>query len=105
MGLPHMRRTEAGVAAPFLEELLFRGLLFTALVQRMPVWLAALLSACLFSAFHLDPYAFLFRLAVGVGLAYIYYNTRNLWVSVAAHSMINLIAVSAAYHSGAPPPH
>jgi membrane protease YdiL (CAAX protease family) len=96
---------EAVVAAPFLEELLFRGLLFTALVQRMPIWLAALLSACLFSAFHLDPYAFLFRVAVGVGLAYIYYNTRNLWVSVAAHATINLIAVSAVYHSGAPPPH
>lgn len=39
---------QAVVTAPFLEELLFRGLLFTALVQRMPVWLAALVSACLF---------------------------------------------------------
>ena len=96
---------QAVVTAPFLEELLFRGLLFTALVQRMPVWLAALVSACLFSAFHLDPYAFLFRVAVGVGLAYIYYNTRNLWVSVAAHSTINLIALTATYLTGTRPPH
>lgn len=61
------------VLGPFSEELLNRGLLFGALVQRMPVWLAAVASAAVFAALHLSLFAFVGHFAVGIGLALAYY--------------------------------
>jgi membrane protease YdiL (CAAX protease family) len=78
---------------PIAEELVFRGLVFAALVQRTPVWVAAALSAALFSAFHFDPYSFIAIFVVGVGLAVLYYRTQNLWASISAHATLNLVAL------------
>jgi membrane protease YdiL (CAAX protease family) len=78
---------------PIAEEIMFRGLVFTALVQRMPVWVAVTLSSMLFSGLHFDQYSFMPIFTVGVGLAYLYYRTRNLWPSIIAHGTLNLVAL------------
>jgi membrane protease YdiL (CAAX protease family) len=85
------------VAAPIGEETFFRGFVFTGLVQRMPVWGAAAISALLFSGAHFEKFQVLPIFVVGLGLAYVYYQTRSLWCSMAAHATFNGVSLIAAY--------
>jgi membrane protease YdiL (CAAX protease family) len=85
------------IAAPFGEETFFRGLLFTGLAQRVPVWLAAAISAMLFSFAHFEKFQVLPIFVVGLGLAFVYYRTKSLWCSMVAHATFNGISLVAAY--------
>lgn len=89
--------TSVSVAAPIAEEIFFRGLVFTALAQRMPPWLAMLLSGAFFGLAHFEKYSFLAIFAIGIGLAWLYYRTRNLWLNVIAHATVNTISLVLAY--------
>jgi membrane protease YdiL (CAAX protease family) len=83
------------VLAPLGEELLFRGLLLRALVQRMRFWRAALVSSVLFASAHLDTYLLWPRAIalVGTGVALAWINRRRgYWASVAAHATVNTVA-------------
>jgi membrane protease YdiL (CAAX protease family) len=83
--------------APVAEELLFRGVLFTALVQRMPLPWAAVISGFLFAGSHLEGWSIVPLAVLGVGLAYVYYHTRNLWANIATHGTINGISLIIAF--------
>ncbi|MDQ2817959.1 MAG: CPBP family intramembrane metalloprotease [Candidatus Eremiobacteraeota bacterium] len=83
--------------APVAEEIFFRGFLFTGLAQRMPVLAAALVSAAIFGAAHLDIWNFVPLFTIGVGLAYLYRYTGTLWSNVIAHSTVNTISLVVAY--------
>jgi membrane protease YdiL (CAAX protease family) len=85
------------LATPIVEETMFRGLLFAGLVQWVPAWLAALMSALLFSMWHGEPYRLVILGVMGMGLALAYYRTGSLWVPIAMHATINWLAVSASY--------
>lgn len=82
------------VLAPFVEELMFRGWLFAALVQRLPLPWAATISGVLFGLAHVDPYALLPLSVIGVGLAILYYRSRSLWTTIAAHCVNNFISLA-----------
>ncbi|HVA38496.1 MAG TPA: type II CAAX endopeptidase family protein [Candidatus Dormibacteraeota bacterium] len=91
----------AAVAAPFFEELFFRGFIFNALAARWPFWPAALVSGLIFGVVHGDVWALLPLWGVGVLLAYVYHRTRSLWASMVAHGLFNsvsLVAVSLKDH-------
>jgi membrane protease YdiL (CAAX protease family) len=91
----------AVVAAPILEEFVFRGLLFRSIADRSGFWAGAIVSAFAFGAFHLlTPGEGLDVLALGIthvgtglGLAWIYWTRRNLLASIGGHAVFNLIAV------------
>jgi hypothetical protein len=93
----------AVVAAPVLEEFVFRGLLFRSIADRNGFWAGAIVSAVAFGAFHLltpgdglDVLALgLTHVGTGIGLAWIYWTRRNLLASIAGHAVFNLIAVVA----------
>lgn len=85
------------IAAPFGEETFFRGLVFTGLVQRSSVWVAAIISALLFSGAHFEKFQVLPIFVVGLGLAFVYYRTRSLWCSMLAHATFNGVSLIAAY--------
>jgi membrane protease YdiL (CAAX protease family) len=93
----------AVIAAPVLEEFVFRGLLFRSIADRHGFWPGALVSGIAFGAFHLlTPGSRLDVLALGVihvgtgiGLAWIYRWRRNILAPIAGHAMFNLIAVVA----------
>lgn len=80
------------VIAPLAEEILFRGLIFTGLAQRMPWILAGAISGVLFALTHgigvLLPIA-----ALGFGLAWVYKRFGTLWAPIAAHSVVNTISL------------
>ncbi|HZV79343.1 MAG TPA: type II CAAX endopeptidase family protein [Candidatus Binatus sp.] len=79
----------AAILAPLWEETFFRGIFFTALVQRMPFWPAAILSGIAFGLGHADLWNFIPLAALGVGLAYVYYRTGNIWANIITHATIN----------------
>ena len=76
------------------EELLFRGLLVRLMndITKNIHW-AVIISALLFSAFHLQFYGFLPRFVLGLILGYLFVFTRNLWVPIFVHFVNNAAAV------------
>ncbi|HWC33174.1 MAG TPA: type II CAAX endopeptidase family protein [Actinomycetota bacterium] len=81
------------VAAPFAEEVFFRGFLYTSLRGRLGVWPAALVSSAIFGVFHVSGGPILVPLLflVGLAFAFLYEWRRSLVASIAAHATFNAI--------------
>ena len=82
--------------APVVEELLFRGVFFRSLAQWHPGW-AAVITAAIFSAYHLDPVGYLARFEIGLLLAWLFWRTKSLGACIAGHAANNLFAMIGAY--------
>lgn len=80
------------LVAPFLEEILFRGLILEGLLRRMSPARAIGLSALAFGLFHVHPIHIVAAGAMGLALGYIYYRTRALWLVILLHGINNLAA-------------
>lgn len=85
--------------APLLEELLFRGLLLSALIPRFGVRLGVLLSAAAFATIHLPGlewqwYAVPALILLGIVLGWLRLHYQSLWPAVVAHGMHNALALS-----------
>ncbi|GGU86922.1 CPBP family intramembrane glutamic endopeptidase [Lentzea flava] len=78
-------------AAVVVEELIFRGILFRIVEQRIGTWLSLMLTGLLFGASHLfNPNATVWSataiaIEAGFMLAAAYAATRNLWVPIGVH--------------------
>jgi len=84
------------VFAPFLEEVVFRGMLLPALlrVTQRP-WVAILISSVLFAAIHPQGIAAWFALAtVGAMCAMLTLQTRSLWPAILMHATHNFVLLS-----------
>ena len=79
------------IVAPLVEEIIFRGLLFGAIVQRMGVLASALITALLFGLIHGDPVLFPTLAALGFVTALAYAATGNLWVPITLHALNNAL--------------
>jgi membrane protease YdiL (CAAX protease family) len=78
------------------EEIFFRGLLQQMFIKnKMNAHVAIIITAILFSAFHLQFFGFIPRMFLGIILGYLYYITQNLWTSIIAHFCNNAFAVIA----------
>jgi len=83
------------VVAPVVEEIVFRGMVFGWLRERVPLVVAVLVSAALFSLEHisfLEVTLFLPIFSAGVVLAILYHHARSVWPTVLVHGTFNLIA-------------
>ena len=79
----------AVIAAPVLEEFLFRGIIQKNLVNRLGPVPGILLGALIFGAVHLIPQQILYASCLGVILGTIYYLTGSLNGSIAVHFVNN----------------
>ncbi|GAC1428792.1 MAG: hypothetical protein NVSMB5_23420 [Candidatus Velthaea sp.] len=79
----------AVIFAPFVEELVFRGFLFNALLRYLPVGVAIGIDGVLFGAGHLDINAAVPLAFGGAVLAMVYYRTGSLSASMLTHSIFN----------------
>lgn len=80
------------------EEFIFRGLIQKAMNEWFKnVHLSILLTAILFSAFHMQFYGFIPRTLLGMYLGYLFVWSRSIWVPVLAHFVNNAAAVIAYY--------
>jgi membrane protease YdiL (CAAX protease family) len=88
----------AGVMAPLVEELFFRGFLFGLYRTRQPLWVAYLVSSVLFTLLHLEPtrmnLAQMSGLSIGIFLlamllAWLYQHSGSLYPGIVAHAVNN----------------
>lgn len=86
--------------APFVEELVFRGVLLSGLASRMHIGWAMLASAIVFGCVHLPDFKFAWYpvpalILLGLALAWLRVRTRSLWPSITLHATNNFIAAIA----------
>lgn len=86
------------IGAPVVEELFFRGLVLRALLGRMPVPLAVIVSALAFALAHFEPVQFAGLAVLGVILGVLAWRTGRLGPSIAAHASFNAVAVLTVAH-------
>lgn len=86
-------------AAPFVEELVFRGVLLSGLTHKLSVGWAILVSAVIFGCAHLPDFNVWYPIPalilLGLGMAWVRVRSRSLWPSVTLHATNNLLAVIA----------
>jgi uncharacterized protein len=83
------------VGAPLVEELLFRGLLQTAITARWNHWWAIIVPSVLFGLIHLQPRNMLVLTALGLIYAVVRHFTHSVWPSLIAHGLNNGVAAIA----------
>ena len=83
------------VWTPLTEEIFFRGFIFAGLAPRLGVWRAMLVSALVFSLFHLTLGLLVPVFITGFLLAWLYRQTGSIWPSIMAHAGQNTLAVLA----------
>jgi len=77
------------IAAPVLEELIFRGIILDGLLQRYSPVKSIVLSSVLFGIIHLNPSQFVAAFIIGVFSGWVYYRTRKLSLSILIHFLNN----------------
>lgn len=87
------------VLAAVGEELLFRGIGQRLLIKwfRSP-WAGIIISAVLFSAFHLQFYGFFPRLMLGIFLGAMYWYSGSLWVPILGHFVYDALQIVMVYY-------
>ena len=84
-----------GIIIPVVEEAFFRGLLYSALEERVGAWAALLLQAALYSLMHLDKVRFLYLLFLGVVFGFIVKKTSSVVPSLLLHVTVNVASLVA----------
>ena len=77
------------VAAPVVEEVIFRGLVLTRLSQAMPGWLAVVLSAAIFGLCHGNPVWFGYAFVLGAVFGAMDLRAGSIWPSILGHITFN----------------
>lgn len=80
------------VAAPILEEILFRGLIFESCAEHWGRGVGLVVSALLFGVIHIVPVQVVNAFVVGLILGYVYLRTRSLLSVIIIHAVNNAIA-------------
>jgi len=91
----------AVVFAPITEEIVFRGVLFRALADKLGMWPGAILSSAVFAVIHFEvlfsqPLALVGLFTVGLLLAIAYHRTGSLLVPIIGHAVFNGVSVGLA---------
>lgn len=91
----------AGLLAPLVEEVAFRGLLYRWLRERAGIWIAAAGSALGFSVLHGIPGLIPAIAVLGLILAWVYEVTRSIWAPVIVHGVYNAVVTTLLYVAAA----
>ena len=79
--------TTACIVGPFVEELFFRGLLYSWIRQGLPAWLCIVLTSVLFASMH--GRVSVVQLVGGLLFAVLYEWRRNIWPGFVLHAAAN----------------
>ncbi len=82
------------LAAPFCEEFFFRGLMQRGAEKQLGARKAVIVTAVVFSAFHLDPIGFLARFELGLVFGFLMLRSGSIWPGVFAHLANNSVSVA-----------
>jgi membrane protease YdiL (CAAX protease family) len=81
------------IAAPIVEETVFRGVLYRWLRGVLPLGTAMLVSGGIFALFHGDVLLFLPLMGFGALLSWIYERTQSIWPGAVVHGLFNLVGL------------
>ena len=84
---------KVAIVAPVVEELIFRGLIFQGFRRNYNKFVAVIMSALLFSLFHLNPWQMPATFVLGLLLGWLMIRTNSLILSILAHSINNLLVL------------
>lgn len=77
------------IVAPICEELVFRGLMLSALKGKAPKWAGIVAVAIVFGLIHSFPIGFIYAFSLGLLLGWLYYFTGSLIPCIIVHSLFN----------------
>ena len=80
------------IAAPLLEEAIFRGVILDGLLKKYSPQRSIVISSLLFGIAHLNPWQFVGAFLFGLFMGWVYYKTRSLLPSILMHAANNLLA-------------
>ncbi|MCA1012048.1 CPBP family intramembrane glutamic endopeptidase [Halobacillus halophilus] len=83
--------------APITEEIIFRKVIFGSIYKRTNFFLAVLVSALVFGAFHFDFKHMLVYFSMGVVFAFLYVKTKRIITPIIAHMAMNSFVVVTQY--------
>ncbi len=83
----------AALVAPFVEELLFRGVIYRYLKRKMVITHAIVLSSIIFSLLHLHPLSFFAIFLLGIILALVYEEAQDIRAPIIMHLLHNTFTV------------
>ncbi len=87
-----------GICPAIAEEFAFRGFLFGTLKDKWKPWLAIVVSAQLFGAYHMNLLQFVGGTMMGIGLAYVAYMSGSIWIGAIMHFINNGLSVILQYN-------
>ncbi len=87
-----------GISPAIAEEFAFRGFLFGTLKDKYKPWVAIVVSAVLFGAYHMNLLQFVGGLMMGIGLGYVAYKSGSIWIGVIMHFINNGLSVIFQYN-------
>lgn len=91
-GNPIIDFISVAIFAPLVEEVFFRGLIYTRLKQGMPKVVAAVISALVFGVMHGEVIWMLYAFVVGLMLVWVFERTNSLLACIMVHAANNGLA-------------
>ncbi len=90
---PLMILLVAGIVAPILEEILFRGLILNELKKNLSLKVSIIIQAIIFGLIHGNLFQGIYAGILGVILGLLYYNTGSLWAPIITHISFNSFSI------------
>ncbi|MBO5326120.1 MAG: CPBP family intramembrane metalloprotease [Lachnospiraceae bacterium] len=87
-----------GICPAIAEEFAFRGFLFGTLKDKWRPWLAIVVSALLFGAYHMNLLQFVGGTMMGIAIAYVTYRSGSIWIGAIMHFINNGLSVILQYN-------
>lgn len=86
-----------GIAGPFIEEVVFRGLIYNELKRHMRIMPAVVIQALLFGIYHLNVVQGIYAFLLGIILALALNWTGTIWSSILIHFSFNTFNIAISY--------
>lgn len=84
----------AGIMAPFIEEIMFRGIIFDELERKSSLKLTIIIQGLLFGIYHLNIAQGLYASVMGIVLGLILIWTGSIWAPILVHLGNNLFSIA-----------
>ncbi|MFI3261625.1 MAG: type II CAAX endopeptidase family protein [Rikenellaceae bacterium] len=81
------------IAAPLLEEMLFRGIVQSDFERRYGAFRSIVIASLIFSVIHINPAQIIYVFFVSIVLGIVYFKTKSLWTVILIHSFNNALSI------------
>lgn len=83
----------AVIAAPIVEEVIFRGVVLGSFRKVFPAWVSLIVSALIFGIYHMNPVAIVYASVMGIIAGIVYEKRQNLLFPIILHMANNLMGL------------